>query len=267
MATSNIDKIDVDDLTNLDSKIKEFAHWPEYIFRGQGQDNWLLESNLSRALKTVKAKNKKKLVADHLRNFSLEIRGRRGDNPRNLSENELWALGQHFGLFTPLLDWTESPWVALFFSLSSTEKSETGKRALWALHKNDIPRINASYKKKKVDFKKWTVDLIEPTIDENSRLVNQRGLFTKIDVSNDIEQWVAKAPRFGDWVTLYKITYPDTLRQKALSHLNLMNINYSSLFPDLYGSSKNTNRKLLDIDYLQERKKLEWDGKLDAEVD
>jgi hypothetical protein len=267
MATSNIDKTEVDDWLNLDWKIKEFAHWSEYIFRGQAQDNWLLESTLSRALKTVKARNKKQLVTDHLRNFSLEIRGRRGDNPRSLTENELWALGQHFGLFTPLLDWTESPWIALFFSLSSIEKSETGKRALWALHKNDIPRINASYKKKKVDFKNWTVDLIEPTIDENSRLVNQRGLFTKIDVSNDIEQWVTKSPKVGDWVTLYKITYPDTLRQKALTYLNLMNINYSSLFPDLYGSSKNTNRKLLDIDYFNERKKLDWAGKLDEEVD
>ncbi|MBC7936283.1 MAG: hypothetical protein H7Y86_13110 [Rhizobacter sp.] len=81
----------------------------------------------------------------------------------------------------------------------------------------------------------------------------------------DIESWVSKAPSVGNWITLYKITYPDSLRQKALSYLNLMNINYSSLFPDLDGSSKNTNRKLLDIDYYNKRKKLEWDDKLDDE--
>jgi hypothetical protein len=267
MASSNIESIEVDDWINLDWRIREFAHWPEYIFRGHAQDDWLLESTLSRALKRIKKGNKKELVETHLRNFSLEIRGRRGSNPRKLSDNELWALGQHFGLFTPLLDWTESPWVALFFSLASKEVSTTGKRALWALNKGDINTINDAYRRRKNFNAKWIVDLIEPTIDENSRLVNQRGLFTKIDAENHIEQWVAKAPKVGNWVTLYKITFPDSIRQRALSYLNHMNINYSSLFPDLHGSSENANRKLLDIDYFMERQTLELDGKLDDEID
>ncbi|MBC7936284.1 MAG: FRG domain-containing protein [Rhizobacter sp.] len=179
MANSNIDKDEVYDWTNLDWKINQFAHWPEYIFRGQAQDNWLLESTLSRALKKVKARNKKELVSEHIKNFSLEIRGRRGQNPKTLTENELWALGQHYGLFTPLLDWTESPWVALFFSLVNIEKSETGKRSIWALHKNDIPIINKSFKKKGDNFKNWALELVEPVIDDNSRLVNQRGYLLK----------------------------------------------------------------------------------------
>lgn len=265
MAKSNIDITEVDDWTNLDYNIQKFAHWPNYIFRGQPQEDWLLESTLARTLKKVEARNKKELVTNHLKNFTLEIRGRRGDNPRSLTENELWALGQHHGLVTPLLDWTESPWVALFFSLTGIEKSATGKRAIWALHKTDIPRLNSLYKKKTKDWKKWNVELVEPAVDENSRLVNQRGLFTKIDVNNDIETWVAKAPKIGNWVTLYKIIFPDTLRPRALTYLNLMNINYSSLFPDLYGSSKNTNRMLIDIDYYNKRQQLEWDDKLEDE--
>ncbi len=266
MAKSNLSIETVDDWDNLRYTInKYFAHWPEYIFRGQAQDDWLLESTLSRGLKSIKYKNKSNLVTEHLKSFTLEIRGRRGQNPRQLTENELWALGQHNGLFTPLLDWTESPWVAVFFALTNTEKSVSGKRVLWALHKGDIERINNLYKKKNRDYKKWTVDLIEPTIDENSRLVNQRGLFTKIDTSNDIEKWVTKSSRYGNWVTLYKIIFPDTLRQKALSYLNLMNINHSSLFPDLYGSSKNTNTKLLLTDYIDERKTMDWDGTIEDE--
>lgn len=265
MAKTIIQTEEIEDWDNLRYKInKYFAHYPEYIFRGQGQDNWLLESTLSRTLKKLKAKNKNALVSKHFKKFSLEIRGRRGNNPRHLTENEIWALGQHYGLHTPLLDWTESPWTALFFALTSIENSETGKRALWALHINDIEKINKSYSTK-TKSNKNKVELIEPNIDENNRLVGQRGLFTKIDVENDIENWVSNSVRPGNWVTLYKFIFPDTIRNKVLLYLNLMNINYSSLFPDLQGSSLHSNFRLLQSDFITEMQQKEWDGTLDDE--
>lgn len=264
MALENIEYIEVDDWDNLRYKInKYFAHWPEYVFRGQAQDNWLLESTLSRTLKKIKYKDKQSLEKQHLRRFNLEIRGRRGDNPRILDENEIWALGQHFGLHTPLLDWTQSPWVALFFALTGQEKTKTGKRAIWALHIPDIELISNRYKGNNLAEKK--IELIEPIVDENSRLVNQRGLFTKIPSGVDIENWVKESPKIGNWITLYKITFPEHLKPKLLLYLNLMNINHSSLFPDLYGSAKYTNLKLTQIDSIQKTKRLEFRDKLDDE--
>lgn len=147
--------------------------------------------------------------------------------------------------------------------MTGSEKSETGYRALWALHTEDINAINESYKAK--GLTNDIVELVEPIVDENRRLVNQRGLFTKLHFDNDIEKWITNAPDLGDWVTLYKITFPDSLRQRAILYLNLMNINHSSLFPDLYGSSKFTNQKLLQTDYLGELKKKDFDGTTDDE--
>jgi hypothetical protein len=266
MSKGNIQIETIDDWDNLRYKLnKYFAHFPDYIFRGQGQEDWLLESTLTRALKKVEDKDKTSIVKSHYKRFTLEIRGRRGPHPRQLTENEIWALGQHFGLHTPLLDWTASPWTAIFFSLLSPEKSETGYRALWALNTGDFDRINASYKKKYSKSGKYTVELVEPNIDENNRLVSQRGLFTKLDVTNDIEKWVTKASSAGNWITLYKFIFPDHLRERVLLYLNLMNINYSSLFPDLLGSSQHVNVQLQQHDLIQGMQRKEWDDKLDDE--
>lgn len=38
-----------------------------------------------------------------------------------------------------------------------------------------------------------------------------------------------------------------------------MNINYSSLFPDLIGSSLDANIRIEQVDYLKERRDVIWD--------
>lgn len=246
----NIEITSIEDFDSLLSTINEnYAYWPNYIFRGQGQSDWLLESTLSRILKKIKYKNKISLINEHLGKFSLDIRGRRGLNPKQLNEDELWALGQHYGLHTPLLDWTQSPYVALFFALTGVEKSPTGYSTLWALHCPDIKIINEFYEKKYKDNEKWIIKLINPLLDENGRLVNQNGLFTKINYQNHIESWVEKGPDL-DWVTLSRMNISDKVKEEGLFFLNLMNINYSTLFPDLFGSSMNSNKILEQTDYI-----------------
>lgn len=253
MAETNIERTSIESWKDLMLTINEFIYWPDYIFRGQAQANWLLESNLSRTLKTVNFADKSSLVDKHLANFKLEIRGRRGNNPRELGKDDLWALGQHYGLHTPLLDWSVSPWVALFFALVGNQEDQGSDRSLWALNKADIPTINQGY----IDEGLY-LNLIEPTIDENTRLVNQKGLFTKVSYDSDIEKWICNGVDAGHWVSLYKFTFPDSLREKALNFLNQMNINYSSLFPDLYGSSKNSNVLLTQVDYIELSQKRTW---------
>jgi hypothetical protein len=58
-----------------------------------------------------------------LKNFRLSIRGR-VDNGilSDTNDEELWAIGQHHGLATPLLDWSLAPYVALFFAFEPLAK-------------------------------------------------------------------------------------------------------------------------------------------------
>lgn len=53
----------------------------------------------------------------YLDTFKVAASGLRGPNPRPLSTEEWRALGRHYGL-VPLLDWTEKPYIAAFFTLT-----------------------------------------------------------------------------------------------------------------------------------------------------
>ena len=214
---------------------------PHYVFRGQRESDWQLEPSLARMLK--KRPDRESLIAEHLERFKLASRGRRGQNPPSiLSDDNWWALGQHHGLATPLLDWTNSPYVALFFALEEMAASECS--IVYALNTRrimDLLEMDDLFGEPSDDDFKF----VRPMSDENSRLVAQAGLFTRSTIDIDIEGWVSK--RFAGKskkAVLLKIFIPNAERIKCLKALNVMNINHTSLFPDLYGAGKHSTELL-----------------------
>ena len=251
MAT--IEREYVDEWLDLSLRIDDyFTHYNNYIFRGQADAEWKLESTLTRAIKKFypKESDDKALKLTHLRYFKENIRGRCGLDLAGCGEEELWALGQHFGLHTPLLDWTRSPYVAVFFSLFGECKS--GFRALWAIFEDDIARITDA-----TEDENKKIKLVRPLTHHNQRLVTQNGLFLDVPVGECLETLVETAPDFG-WITMYKITFSNAIRDDALSALNNMNINHASLFPDLMGSSLYTNFQFEIEPYLERARDELW---------
>lgn len=113
---------------------QEMLSYSHYIWRGQRDSAWNLESSLDRLLHGKSPSVRNELAKRHLEKFKYAARGRRGAHPARIDdENEWWALGQHHGLATPLLDWTESPFVALYFAFEKTQPPKSRKRAVWAL--------------------------------------------------------------------------------------------------------------------------------------
>ncbi|MBY7997656.1 FRG domain-containing protein [Vibrio fluvialis] len=200
-----------------------------YIFRGHASENWKLESTLKR--KVVDGDNIESKILDDFKKHCL---GRRGHNPSVLSENEWWALGQHFGLLTPLLDWSESPYVAAFFAFNS-ENTETENVVIWVLSKsiNSKPCVDKLKSENHLEF-------LTPYLDENARLINQRGLFVRSPNMQCINEWVSEIKKPGT-IDLARILIPRTEKESALDSLDKMNINDFTLFPDLSGAAKYAN--------------------------
>lgn len=220
----------------------------QLIYRGHRRYDWPLTPSLGR----FDPRNiiTEQVAEAQLRMFRRAVRGRIAD--RTLveldEENELWSVGQHHGLMTPLLDWTYSPYVALFFAFEKQDRQQgeldNPYRALYVLNKSHVEG----------DDRCPNVSVLEPRKDDHGRLVNQAGLFTYSGYGNTLENFLIDSLRdevLGDVTEeeeaaelakyLCKIYIPNEERDECLRHLRMMNVHNASLFPDLLGASQYCN--------------------------
>jgi len=246
---------------------------PAYtLFRGQADSNWHLETSLDRLLRSLpESFTSEELVELHLKRFKKATRGRRlgQQNLNTMSQSEWWALGQHHGLATPLLDWSSSPYIASYFAFASVGTKDIENRAVWALVPNALDDVNkllceqnsegvvTASKNKEFDTRfaerfeslieknrPPTVEIVEPAGDDNLRLVNQAGAFTRSPILLNFEDWVEALSDQFRVPVLLKLLIPNTDRFEALKALQKMNIHSQSMFPDLVGASIYCNELL-----------------------
>lgn len=272
-------------ITRLDRNI-------DLIFRGQEEQSFNLESSLFRLNKNVAKKD----IIDHLNNFRNESKGLiKLPLEISTSDEEIWAIGQHNNLATPLLDWTYSAYVALYFALF--KKTTSTNASLFILNLNviealllskitehlywlptnvikdlnilsslnDIEEQSILYAQAVLDVYHHkfsvsletelyckeivnevlysTIKIVTPKSGENSRLINQRALFTYSLSSEPLEKLIQEYFSESNEKVILKINIPSHLKDISLYQLGLMNIQHASLFPDLFGAAEFCNSK------------------------
>lgn len=255
---SAVKEIICSDWDDFASKVTKTVnrHIAGQIYRGHAVPEWKLSSIWERVILENKTADKTRdvrlcdLFLERFKELAVGIPGL--DTHSINSKNEWWALARHHGLVTPLLDWTRSPFIAAFFAFSDYAEilSPGFKQGLcdfkpliyWnheTNHNNKYVAVWALSVPHEL-IKRCELEIISDCKDNFHRQRAQQGLFTLLehDRINDIESYLAEC-EFSNLLECFLIPAIQTF--KALHCLGQMNINFSTLFPDLNGAALQAN--------------------------
>ena len=221
-----------------------------YAFRGQADAKWSLQPSLLRHLKPGVSPEEALRVEDRLlRSFQSQAHLHIGPSLVNLTSLlfDWWALMQHHGAPTRLLDWTASPFVAAYFAV---EQLWDRDGAIWFVHVKDlrnqmVTQFGDVYQKQEPALSSYFRDpkaqaSLQPWFPRrmSERMLAQQGFFLMSpQVIADHEVMIDDAchgvAASGD--VYQKVVVPRTVKPDFLRMLRSMNIAASSLFPGIDG--------------------------------
>jgi hypothetical protein len=238
----------------------KFVISKSFLFRGQKLASYTLRSSFDRIMASH-GLGRNEFVENRFMKFMQQFRLARiaaglnaesqhseDDGMGDLSPQQilsLAAIAQHHGLPTRLLDWSRSPYVAAFFAFVEEDIAD-GNVAIWCM---DRGRIESETCVRESDVKIW-----QSYVNGNARQVAQHGAFSlnltkEVDLENVFLPTSAFMHRDPKTEVLFKLMIPRLERSKVLADLDLMRINYLSLFPDYDGVIRHMKWRLYEKEF------------------
>jgi len=214
-----------------------------YIFRGQ-KEPWKLRTsfhrngryNLRRFINEDAARLHRSLSSKTKHLFDLNIPVQYG---------AFLNLAQHHGYPTPLLDWTYSPYVAVFFAFRHVPKNTLEEKSVrifvfdqeqWGKDFNQLTSL---------DVPTPHLSLSEFLAIDNERVIPQQSVTTVTNI-DDIETYIRtkEADRQSKYMWAFDI--PWTERSKVMNELSYMGITAGSMFPGIDGVCEELRERMFD---------------------
>jgi hypothetical protein len=224
--------------------------------RGQADSSWSLETSLTR-LVTSDNLSRTKAKSYEIQSISEFKSIYHLTNEKTVFSDGMDKLAnlidmQHYSCPTRLLDWSSSPFVALYFAINDNFNKD-GAVYIW-----DYNNYSESCKKQTPTFKDLEIDTLINLTDfehvqialptkKNERIYKQQGVFS---VSNNLLKPHCEIIdnlhlRKSTESSLSKLTIPKHLKLEFLNRLKFMNITANTLMPGLDGIGKEIKESLL----------------------
>ncbi|MGL4752997.1 MAG: FRG domain-containing protein [Aeromonadaceae bacterium] len=248
-------------IKNSDDLIRSINELPNnFIYRGHANSAWKLESTLERTIGSKWSSELAKKFEDHYLNLFKSKYHIYNSNEHAPKSKLAWlSLMQHYGAPTRLIDFTESPYVALYFALEAYNPLLKNDLAIYAIDYNSImdeslayiSRRDSSFKKNRheiigkqdelfddvVDRFSYEVVWITEPLELNARIDRQSGTFLiSGDKEKRIEELLANV-MYND-VKVIKFIIPSNIYENIYALLRKMNINAKTIYGDLGGLAK-----------------------------
>jgi len=256
--------IRIDDIAEL---IRHLCELPNnYIYRGHADANWKLESSLERVLGRNWSTQKAGSFEDiFLSIFKSKFHLYDNENIEPDSKLAWLSLMQHYGVPTRLLDFTESPFVAIYFALEAYDFSSGKDFAVFAIDYTklmdasirEIADHDVEFNRDRQQLQKQHDKVFDDTVDKstykiawvaepgklNARIDRQAGTFLLTgDKGSKIED-ILKHPMY-DKVEMLKFEICSSICEGTFALLRKMNINSKTVYGDLGGLAKSLKMQM-----------------------
>jgi hypothetical protein len=247
------------EITSIDHLIKSLNQLPNnYIYRGHSDISWKLQSTLERILENNYETEGKKFEEYAIDSFKSRFHLYDKSNIQPASKLEWLSIMQHYGVPTRMLDFTQSPYVAIYFAIENITKTDHGSFAIYAINYRSIMQKSLDYLKGQDNTIRVTYDevhykrnnlfniidektyevlwIVEPSV-SNLRIEKQSGCFLiSGNIRKTIEQ-ILKSEIYSD-VDNYRFIVPYSFWDNIFTLLQRMNIDSKTIYGDLEGLSK-----------------------------
>ena len=203
------------------------------LFRGQGS-NYKLIPKLGRENNGKELLREKELISE------VKRRGDKIINSGQLSDWDLLVYVQHFGLETRLLDWTTNPLVALWFACLN-EKSKDNA-FVYLIDIDPVSDDILDLSKESTPFELKETKIFKPNLN-NERIFAQNGWFTIHKYQKDARKFIPLEEEKNFTDKMWCLEIPAVIKRTMLRHLDMLGINYETIYPGLEGTCRYINWK------------------------